>query len=701
VDGFQVQAPPLVGAAHRRRCLHADGDSFCSSSSSSSSSPTMTTMTSSQMNFAKSADVTLTTTTDTDTNINNNTATLFYEHDVDNNSDSDDGDDDVDVDVGDASLSRRSSNIIIVTDEQLIKGENDNDNENKNSIDDELSYQYEYNNKDNNNFLPGLSENHRFNCDKSVAMWGKFQSDPRNEDESVVNVGASEAAAAAELYTVEDNLKHMNRIIRKFLTMDGNSGRSTISSNTKRGRSSSSSISYFSRHIVRTAYFIVNALLGTTAYNFKEKQQQQQQGQKKGGSSGSMIPSTQVGSRILLEVLLCYDQDYECIQNGVYKEPWDMTFTPFNILRNRQSNPIYMAQQTNRFIKEAIGTLGRRSRAEEDDKKVQFFIEQQHRQEQQQIATKSGVAVSTTAGENSNSNSSNNNLYPDYYQTAFHYQGDGWMSTDSANVYETSTETLFLGRQDSMQRTTLPPIMELLLSKQKMRKKQQRLQQQRPMRVLEVACGTGRFMTFVRDNLPLDTQYTAIDLSQFYLQKASENDQDWRKFKMEDEKKKQQPPSSRRRRNGIGVLRQQRQRQPQQQISTSTIDPVHFIQASAENLPFEKNSFDVVICVYLFHELPRSIRSQVAAEMSRVVNPGGTVVLTDSIQKGDRCSTIDQSMGKFQNMNEPYYLDYIVDDIGSHFEKQGLLPMTKIVRSTTKSLSFTKPGHIEWTTSME
>merc|ERR1719491_1857645 len=151
-------------------------------------------------------------------------------------------------------------------------------------------------------------------------------------------------------------------------------------------------------------------------------------------------------------------------------------------------------------------------------------------------------------------------LYPDYYQTAFHYQGDGWMSTDSANVYETSTETLFLGRQDSMQRTTLPPIMELLLSKEKMIKKQQQLLQ-RPMRVLEVACGTGRFMTFVRDNLPLDTQYTAIDLSQFYLQKASENDNYWRKFKMEDEKEKQ--PQISRRRNGIGVLRRRRQQQQQ------------------------------------------------------------------------------------------------------------------------------------------
>ena len=44
---------------------------------------------------------------------------------------------------------------------------------------------------------------------------------------------------------------------------------------------------------------------------------------------------------------------------------------------------------------------------------------------------------------------------PDYFQSTFHYQTDGWMSAASARVYETSTETLFVGRQDAMQRTTL------------------------------------------------------------------------------------------------------------------------------------------------------------------------------------------------------------------------------------------------------
>lgn len=37
------------------------------------------------------------------------------------------------------------------------------------------------------------------------------------------------------------------------------------------------------------------------------------------------------------------------------------------------------------------------------------------------------------------------------------------------------------------------------------------------VKILEVACGTGRFATFVKDNYP-QAQYTALDLSPFYLE---------------------------------------------------------------------------------------------------------------------------------------------------------------------------------------
>jgi hypothetical protein len=53
-------------------------------------------------------------------------------------------------------------------------------------------------------------------------------------------------------------------------------------------------------------------------------------------------------------------------------------------------------------------------------------------------------------------------LYPRYFRHTFHYQKDGWFSRESAKVYDTSTETLFVGRQDAMQRHTLVPFAKFM-----------------------------------------------------------------------------------------------------------------------------------------------------------------------------------------------------------------------------------------------
>lgn len=68
-------------------------------------------------------------------------------------------------------------------------------------------------------------------------------------------------------------------------------------------------------------------------------------------------------------------------------------------------------------------------------------------------------------------------------------QTDGWLSEKSASIYEASTETLFLGRQDAMQRQSLVPLHSFM---------QGRGQDGAGTQMLEVACGTGRFATFVK-----------------------------------------------------------------------------------------------------------------------------------------------------------------------------------------------------------
>ena len=436
--------------------------------------------------------------------------------------------------------------------------------------------------KDDNNKLPtpGIQENSLFKCDDNVEYWSNFQLNGQ--------------------WSAQENLAEMANISRRFTTSgDGDK------------------IAYWLKHVGRSGYFFTNAALGSIASGLHERFVANNNDNVENKKNG-ILPfnmNSSIATRLLLEAFICYEQDYEKISDGTYKQPWDME------AGNRQSSPLNVITSTSRFVNEAIGTLARRNRQTAKDRSIWI---------------------------------ASPNLYPKYYQTAFHYQTDGWMSQRSANVYETSTETLFLGRQDAMQRSALGPIIDYS------KRFQMESNNGEPLKVLEVACGTGRFMTFMRDNLPLDAECTAVDLSPFYLDKARDNDAYYRKEACR-----------------------------KQNLDRDTIQPLRLVHANAEELPFEDESFDVVVCVYLYHELPREARANVSAQMSRVLKKGGLLSFADSIQRGDR-PALDPYIGNFEKMNEPYYVDYTEDDLPGQFMKAGLKPMEKSVRSTTKSLSFIK-----------
>jgi ubiquinone/menaquinone biosynthesis C-methylase UbiE len=59
-----------------------------------------------------------------------------------------------------------------------------------------------------------------------------------------------------------------------------------------------------------------------------------------------------------------------------------------------------------------------------------------------------------------------------------------------------------------------------------------------------------------------------------------------------------------------------------------------FVEAPAQKMPFEDGSFDVVLSRLAVHHLPSDARSGVAAEVFRVLVPGGRVVLADLASHG-------------------------------------------------------------------
>ncbi len=236
-----------------------------------------------------------------------------------------------------------------------------------------------------------------------------------------------------------------------------------------------------------------------------------------------------------------FRQDYKNIQKGLYKKPWDMD------IRHRQSNPLFVGRNMIRFLQEARYTLSRRA---SQNPSADVWMD----------------SVS----------------FPDYYKKPFHFQGDGWMSSRSADVYDASTETLFVGRQDAMQRLALVAISDHLGE----------IDNRKSFKLLELGAGTGRVATFVLDNFP-NIDYIVNDLSPFYLQKARSNIQYWERFRGLSERE----------------------------------GTVSYLQAPAENLPLSEESVDFILSVYLFHELPPQARREVAREAGRLLKPGRDVCI--------------------------------------------------------------------------
>jgi ubiquinone/menaquinone biosynthesis C-methylase UbiE len=105
----------------------------------------------------------------------------------------------------------------------------------------------------------------------------------------------------------------------------------------------------------------------------------------------------------------------------------------------------------------------------------------------------------------------------------------------------------------------------------------------RPLRILDVGCGTGVFAARLRAAFP-SAQVWGVDLAAGMLAKGA----------------------------------------PRWRVHAGHVQPV---QADSERLPFAAASFDVVTCANSFHHYPHQERA--VAEMHRVLRPGGRLLLID------------------------------------------------------------------------
>jgi ubiquinone/menaquinone biosynthesis C-methylase UbiE len=170
---------------------------------------------------------------------------------------------------------------------------------------------------------------------------------------------------------------------------------------------------------------------------------------------------------------------------------------------------------------------------------------------------------------------------------------------------------------------------------------------QRKLRLLDIACGTGRFLDFVKQAWPrLPT--LGLDLSEPYVRYAKHHLRRW--------------------------------------------SWINLVVGNVETLPVPDDSQGAVTGIFLVHELPPKVRRIVFRECARVLKPVGRVVLVDSLQRGDQ-PDYDELLELFpQNYHEPYYESYTNQDFSALAMSCGLMHIRDVKAFVSKVMVFDKPA---------
>ncbi|HKA81126.1 MAG TPA: class I SAM-dependent methyltransferase [Xanthobacteraceae bacterium] len=224
---------------------------------------------------------------------------------------------------------------------------------------------------------------------------------------------------------------------------------------------------------------------------------------------------------------------------------------------------------------------------------------------------------------------------PGYYLQNFHFQSGGWMTPDSAQRYDTQVEVLFNGSANATRRQALVPLHEIFAGRD-----------QRRLRLLDVGCGTGRFLDFFKQTWPR-LPALGLDMSETYVAEARRHLRSW--------------------------------------------CWINLMVANGEAIPLPDESQDAVTSIFMFHELPPKVRRIVFREFARVLRRAGRLVVVDSLQLGDE-PDYDGMLELFpQNYHEPYYAGYLVEDFGAIAADCGLAHVRDVNAFVSKVMVFDKP----------
>ncbi len=180
--------------------------------------------------------------------------------------------------------------------------------------------------------------------------------------------------------------------------------------------------------------------------------------------------------------------------------------------------------------------------------------------------------------------------------------------------------------------------------------------------VLDLGCGTGRNISFVKENAKKNYEYFGVDYSEACISYAQSQYGE------------------------IGV---------------------NYVQHGGKVLPFPTESFDFLVSSHVLEHISKNDADTYVKEISRVLKKGGTAVIgTPNRAHCQDLFYINPSEEKKYRLVLPHLHEYYFAEISSLFKKRGLFSKVEVLQSTnlicrelmTKGAAAIRPGQGLWQT---
>ncbi|CAM6097955.1 unnamed protein product [Calypogeia fissa] len=235
--------------------------------------------------------------------------------------------------------------------------------------------------------------------------------------------------------------------------------------------------------------------------------------------------------------------------------------------------------------------------------------------------------------------------YPDYYIKAFHSYRKGNLSWEAAFDAEPATKVVM---KRAFKHIASPQLAEETFRFRWLKELEAHHTKfsngLQAGAILDIGCSIGISSRYLRNHFPV-AQVTGLDLSPYYL----------------------------------AVARHIQNKEATE--SSSTKRNIEYVHANGEETGLPSESFDIISCAFLCHELPQSAAKNILREARRLVKPGGTIALIDISPEAKAIQELAPALFVMMKATEPWLDEYFTLDLKGELERNGFTNITSSLTS--------------------